>query len=109
MKYQALIFESQRNGWKAWNLPVDVGCRGLAGQSLWRHLDCSGLLDCYCKSLWTKASAKCHKCKCKWIEGPARKRLIANIAKQAEAASRWIWIKWIERWQSQPGDGLTTS
>ncbi|KAK0131388.1 hypothetical protein N1851_033931 [Merluccius polli] len=36
-------------------------------------------------------------------------KLIANITKQAEAASRWIWIKWNERWQSQPGDGLRTS
>lgn len=27
-KYQALIFESQQNGWKAWNLPVEVSCRG---------------------------------------------------------------------------------
>ena len=62
-KYQALIFESQQNGWKAWNLPVEVGCRGFAGQSLWRAL---GLLR---------------------IGGPARKWLVANITKQAEAAS----------------------
>ncbi|KAK0144509.1 hypothetical protein N1851_017138 [Merluccius polli] len=59
-KYQALIFESQQNGWKAWNLPVEVGCRGFAGQSLWRAL---GLLG---------------------IEGPARKWLVANITKQAD-------------------------
>ena len=56
-KYQALIFESQQNGWKACNLPVEVDCRGFAVQSLWRGL---GLLG---------------------IEGPARKRLIANIYK----------------------------
>ncbi|KAK0136942.1 hypothetical protein N1851_026875 [Merluccius polli] len=65
--------------------PVEVSCRGFAGQSLWRAL---GLLG---------------------IEGPARKRLVANITKQAEAASWGIWMKWIERGQSQPGDGLTTS
>ena len=58
-KYQALIFASQQNVWKAWNLPVEVGCRGFAGQSLWRAL---GPLR---------------------IEGPARKRLVANITKQA--------------------------
>ena len=34
-KYQTLIFESQQNGWIAWNLPVNVGCRGFAGQLLW--------------------------------------------------------------------------
>ncbi|KAK0135475.1 hypothetical protein N1851_028686 [Merluccius polli] len=42
-KYQALIFESQQNGWKAWNLPVDVGCRGFTSQSLWRALGLLGI------------------------------------------------------------------
>ncbi|KAK0150860.1 hypothetical protein N1851_008023 [Merluccius polli] len=81
-KYQALIFESQENGWKTWNLPVEVG---FAGQSLWRVL---GLLG---------------------IEEPARKRLVANITKQAEAASRWIWITWNEQWQSQPDAGRASN
>ena len=84
-KYQALNFESQQNGCKAWNLPVEIGCRGFAGQLLWRELKLLG------------------------IEEPARKQLVANVTKQAEAASRWIWIKRNERWQSQPGDGLTIS
>lgn len=84
-KYQALIFESQGKGWKAWNLLVEVGCRGFAGKSLWRAL---GLLE---------------------TEGPVRKRLVANITKQAEAASQWIWIKRNERWQNKSGDGLTTA
>lgn len=78
-KYQALILESQQNGWKAWNLPVEVGRRGFAGQSLWRA---HGLLG---------------------IEDLARKQLVANTAKQAEAASRWIWIQREVQWQSQPG------
>ena len=34
-KYQALIFESQQNGWKAWNLPVEVSCR----ESAWTARD----------------------------------------------------------------------
>ena len=33
-KYQALLLESQQSGWKAWNLPVEVGCSGFAGWSL---------------------------------------------------------------------------
>ncbi|KAK0153167.1 hypothetical protein N1851_005138 [Merluccius polli] len=33
---------------------------------------------------------------------PYRKWLVANITKQAEVASWWIWIKQIEQWQSQP-------
>ena len=80
-KYQALILESQENRWKAWNLPVEVGCRGFAGQSLWRTLRRLG------------------------IEGVAKKRLVGNITRQAEAASRWIWIQREVRWQSQPVKG----
>nr|XP_061836945.1 uncharacterized protein LOC133619721 [Nerophis lumbriciformis] len=83
-KYQTLILESQQNGWKAWNLPVEVGCRGFAGRSLWRAL---GLLG---------------------IEGLARKRLVANTTKRAEEASRWIWIQRKVRWQSRPTEGLGT-
>lgn len=84
-KYQDLVLKSQQNGWKAWNLPVEVGCRGFAGQSLWRTL---GILG---------------------IEGLARKRLVANVTKQAETASRWIWIQRDVRWRSQPGEGSTTA
>lgn len=76
-RYQALILESQQNGWKAWNLPVEVGCRGFAARSLWRALRLLG------------------------IKGSARKRLVANITKRAEEASQWIWIQRGVRWQSQ--------
>lgn len=31
------------------------------------------------------------------------KKLMADISKQAEEASRWIWLKRNERWQSQAG------
>lgn len=31
------------------------------------------------------------------------KKLVADISKQAEEASRWIWLKRNERWQSQAG------
>ncbi|KAL1276035.1 hypothetical protein QQF64_035658 [Cirrhinus molitorella] len=84
-KYQGLILESQQNGWKAWNLPVEVGCRGFAGQSLWRTL---GLLG---------------------IEGMARKRLVGKVTEQAESASHWIWIQREVRWQSQSGEGQITT
>lgn len=83
-KYQGLILESQQKGWKAWNLPVEVGCRGFAGQSLWRALGVLG------------------------IEGMARKRLIGSVTEQAEAASNWIWIQREVRWQSKPVEGLKT-
>lgn len=76
-KYQPLILESQQNGWKAWNLSVEVGCSGFAGLSLWKAL---GLLG---------------------INGLARKRLVVSITNQSEAASRWIWIQREVRWQGQ--------
>lgn len=59
-KYQSLIHECQQEGWWAWNLPVEVGCRGFPGQSLWSALSRLG------------------------IRGPSRRRLVANITKRAE-------------------------
>ncbi|KAK0149132.1 hypothetical protein N1851_010350 [Merluccius polli] len=69
---------NKQGSWTRWER---VRSRGFAGKSFWRAL---GLLR---------------------IEGPARKRPVAIISKQAEAASWGIWIKWNERWQRQPGDG----
>lgn len=80
-KYQSLIFEAQQRGWRAWNLPVEVGCRGFPGQSLWRAL---GMLG---------------------VRGATRKNLVKDISKQAETASRWLWLKRSERWLTQAGRG----
>jgi len=33
--YQQLVQECRDNRWRVWCLPVEVGCRGFAGQSLW--------------------------------------------------------------------------
>lgn len=79
-KYQSLIFESQQRGWRTWNLPVEVGCRGFPLQSLWRAL---GMLG---------------------VRGTTHKNLV-NISKQAEMASRWQWLKRSERWLNQAGRG----
>ncbi|KAK0150864.1 hypothetical protein N1851_008027 [Merluccius polli] len=98
-KYQALIFESLQNGWKAWNLPVEVG---FAGQSLWRVLGLCGIEEPVRKRLVANIPKQAEAAS--RIEGPARKWLVTKITKQAEAASRWI-RKWNERGQSQPGDG----
>ncbi|KAH3711235.1 hypothetical protein DPMN_070737 [Dreissena polymorpha] len=35
-KYQPLLNERRRQGWTTWNLSVEVGSRGIAGQSLWK-------------------------------------------------------------------------
>lgn len=68
-KYQPLTQQCQQVGWRAWNLPVEVGCRGFPGQSLWSALSRLG------------------------IKGPSRRRLMANITKRGETASRWVWQK----------------
>ena len=36
-KYQALMDECRQQGWNTWNLLMEVGSRGFAGQSLWRY------------------------------------------------------------------------
>lgn len=79
-KYQPLILKSQQKRWKAWNLPVEVGCRGFPRQSLWR----TGMLG---------------------IRGSACKNLVGNITSQAEAASRWLWLRRSEWWLNQAGRG----
>ena len=75
LKYQQLVEDCQGNGWKARCLPVEVGCRGFAGQSLWQALRLLGL------------------------HGMARKKLIAEVCEEAERASRWVWSKREEQWK----------
>ena len=74
-KYQALIDECVSNGWRAQNLPVEVGCRGFPAKSLWHALGVLGIL------------------------GSKRKLLISRVSKKAEEASSWIWRKRLERWK----------
>jgi len=77
-KYQALMDECRQQGWKTWNLPVEVGSRGFAGQSLWRAFSILG------------------------ITGMARRKAITDICRQAEAASKWLWQKREQRWTANP-------
>ena len=59
-KYQSIILESQQNGWRVWNLPIEVGCRGFAGIIT---LESSGAAG---------------------IEGVAWRKLMADVRKQAK-------------------------
>ena len=76
LKYQQLVEDCQSNRYKTWCLPVEVGCRGFAAQSLWRAFRLLG------------------------ITGGERKKLIGEICREAESASRWVWHKRDERWLS---------
>ena len=80
-KYQPLVEECQQRGWKTWNLPIEVGSRGLAGQSLLRAY-----------------STLC-------ITGMTRKKAIADICRQGEAASWWLWQKREQRCTANPVPG----
>ena len=69
LKYQGLVDECRDNNWKVWCLPVQVGCSGFVGQSLWRTLRMLG------------------------ITVQERKKIIAAAGKEAEQGSQWIWRK----------------
>ena len=75
VKHQPLIEDCQQRGWKSWCLPVEVGCRGFVGQSLWQALRILG------------------------VTGTVRKKMISEVSREAEAASRWVWLKREERWK----------
>lgn len=75
-KYQELVEDCQTNGWRTWCLPIEVGCRGFAGQSLWRALRLLG------------------------ITGQTRKKMIGEVCREAEKASRWVWLKREDGWRS---------
>nr|BAC82598.1 reverse transcriptase [Takifugu rubripes] len=77
-KYANLVIECQNNGWKARCEPVEVGCRGFAGQSLPRTLKLLG------------------------VKGQLCRRAIKTIVEAAEKASRWLWIRRGDPWSSGP-------
>ncbi|XP_060744927.1 uncharacterized protein LOC132858560 [Tachysurus vachellii] len=72
-KYEGLVNDCHNQGWKARCLPVEVGCRGFAGQSLYRAYTALGITG-------------------------ERRRAICNSTEAAEKASRWLWIKRADPW-----------
>ena len=76
-KYQDLVADCQQQGWRVWCLPVEVGCRGFVGQSLWRALRVIGVI------------------------GVERRRLIGRLSRETEMASMWLWRKRDEKWKHQ--------
>ena len=68
-KYQELVEQCQQKSWKLHFDPVEVGCRGFAGQSLGRALAKIGIV------------------------GAARVRALKDITNTVLKASKWIWLK----------------
>ncbi|XP_076080058.1 uncharacterized protein LOC143050834 [Mytilus galloprovincialis] len=68
-KYQQLVEDCKQRGWRTWCMAIEVGCRGFAGQSMWRALRTLGVV------------------------GAERKKLITEVCREAEVASQWIWTK----------------
>ncbi|VDI83021.1 Hypothetical predicted protein [Mytilus galloprovincialis] len=75
-KYQQLVEDCKQRGWRTWCMAIEVGCRGFAGQSMWRALRTLGVV------------------------GAERKKLITEVCREAEVASQWIWRKRDEVWKS---------
>lgn len=78
-KYQELVDECRRQGWKTSCEPLEVGCRGFAGRSLCRVLSQLGL------------------------SGEAKRQAIRSVTEAAEKATRWLWIKRADPWASAAG------
>ncbi|XP_076113544.1 uncharacterized protein LOC143081178 [Mytilus galloprovincialis] len=75
-KYQQLVEDCKQRGWRTWCMAIEVGCRGFAGQSMWRALRTLGVV------------------------GAERKKLITEVCREAEVASQWILRKRDEVWKS---------
>ena len=77
-KYSELQEECKSNGWKAWVLPVEIGCRGFPAQSAWSTLRILG------------------------VTGQKRKAAIQDITQAAEKASCWLWMRREDKdWQQK--------
>ena len=74
-KYQELVEQCQQKSWKIHYDPVEVGCRGFAGQSLGRALAKIGIV------------------------GAARVRALKDITNTVLKASKWIWLKRSGPWK----------
>lgn len=78
-KYQELVEECRRQGWRTRCEPLEVGCRGFAGRSLSKVFTLLGLT------------------------GEAKRKAIRSATEAAEKATRWLWIKRADPWRNAAG------
>lgn len=74
-KYEELVEQCRRKSRRIHYDPIEVGCRGFAGQSLCRALAQIGIV------------------------GTARARALKDITNAVLNASKWIWLKRSEPWR----------
>ncbi|XP_019617765.1 PREDICTED: uncharacterized protein LOC109465064 [Branchiostoma belcheri] len=67
MKYQEPVSRCREKGWKTWYFPVEVGCRGFIGQTLWKALGQLG------------------------VAGKKRREVTKRVTKTTVDASLWVW------------------
>lgn len=67
-KYEDLVNQCRRQGWRAQCEPIEVSCRGFAGQPL-----------CRATSLLR-------------VTGVDKRKATRNTVEAAEKALRWLWI-----------------
>ncbi|XP_052236077.1 uncharacterized protein LOC127847893 [Dreissena polymorpha] len=68
-KYEDLVQECREAGWRAWNYPIEVGCRGFPAPSLGKMFQDMG------------------------IDGQATKLAIKKVSQAAEKSSSWLWLR----------------
>ena len=81
-KYQELLNECRQKGWQTWNLPVEIGCRGFPASSCWKTLGILGIVGC------------------------GRKKAVDQLGREAEKASRWLWIRRESSWMPTTESGV---
>ncbi|XP_052271521.1 uncharacterized protein LOC127872232 [Dreissena polymorpha] len=68
-KYEDVVQECREAGWRAWNYPIEVGCRGFPAPSLGKMFQDMGIV------------------------GQARKLAIKKVSQAAERGSSWLWLR----------------
>lgn len=74
-KYQQLAEKCEQRGLKTWFVPIEMGCKGFVGRSVWIS---AGLLG---------------------IIGLDRRQLVTAVSRQAETAFQWLLRKRGEAWK----------
>ncbi|XP_052268376.1 uncharacterized protein LOC127869755 [Dreissena polymorpha] len=68
-KYEDLVKECREAGWRAWNYPIEVGCRRFPAPSLGKMFQDMGIVE------------------------QARKMAIKKVSQAAERSSSWLWLR----------------